>query len=59
METNELLRILEQIERDKGIERKVLIEAVESAVASAPRKMWSGGKDEQSRLTPLAKNTNL
>jgi len=47
METNELLGILEQLERDKGIDKQVLIEAVESAVASAARKLWTVGKDEE------------
>ena len=32
---SELMTILEQIERDKGIAKEVLIEAVEAAVASA------------------------
>ena len=50
METNELMRILEQLERDKGIAKKVLIEAVESAVASAARKLWTVGKDEEVRV---------
>ncbi len=34
----ELLSILETIERDKGIDREVLIQAVESALATAARK---------------------
>lgn len=45
MET-ELLAILEQLERDKGIDKEILIEAVESAVASAARKVWTVGKEE-------------
>ncbi|HLD69937.1 MAG TPA: NusA N-terminal domain-containing protein, partial [Candidatus Omnitrophota bacterium] len=32
---SELLGILEQLERDKGIDKEILIQAVESAVASA------------------------
>jgi len=47
MENNELMGILEQLERDKGIEKKVLIEAVEAAVASAARKLWTVEKDEE------------
>ncbi len=47
MENNELLGILEQLERDKGISKEVLIEAVEAAVASAARKLWTVDKDEE------------
>ena len=43
---SELMTILEQIERDKGIAKEVLIEAVEAAVASAARKVWTVGKEE-------------
>ena len=43
---SELITILEQIERDKGIAKEVLIEAVEAAVASAARKVWTVGKEE-------------
>ncbi|MFH1645511.1 MAG: transcription termination factor NusA [Candidatus Omnitrophota bacterium] len=35
----ELLNVLDSIERDKGIQREVLIEAVESALVSAARKV--------------------
>jgi N utilization substance protein A len=50
MESGELLGILEQLERDKGIEKEILIEAVESAVASAARKLWTVDKDEEVRV---------
>lgn len=46
MDSNELIGILEQIERDKGIKKEVLIEAVESAVASAAKKLWTVDKNE-------------
>jgi len=49
MESSELLGILEQLERDKGIEQSILIEAVESAVASAARKLWTVDKNEEVR----------
>jgi len=39
--SGELLSILEQIERDKGIDKEVLIQAVESALVSAARKIWT------------------
>ena len=39
MDTSELLGILEQLERDKGIDKDILIQAVESAVASAAKKI--------------------
>lgn len=42
----ELLAILEQLERDKGIDKETLIAAVEAAVASAAKKVWTVGKEE-------------
>jgi len=42
----ELLSVLEHIEREKGISRDILIEAVESALVSAARKVI-GQKDEE------------
>ncbi|MCA9408565.1 MAG: transcription termination factor NusA [Candidatus Omnitrophica bacterium] len=47
MESSELLGILEQLERDKGIDKKILIEAVEAAVASAARKLWTVDKNQE------------
>jgi len=47
MDTSELLGILEQLERDKGIDKEVLIQAVESAVASAAKKIWTVDNNEQ------------
>lgn len=49
MESSELLGILEQLERDKGIDKKILIEAVEAAVASAAKKLWTVDKNEEVR----------
>lgn len=46
MDIKELLVILEQLERDKGIDKNVLIEAVETAVASAAKKLWTVDKNE-------------
>ncbi|MBI4342431.1 MAG: transcription termination/antitermination protein NusA [Candidatus Omnitrophica bacterium] len=45
----ELLSILSAIERDKGIDREVLIQAIEAAVATAARK--SEGLDEEAEAT--------
>lgn len=50
MESSELLAILEQLERDKGINKEVLVEAVEAAVASAAKKLWTVDKDEDVRV---------
>lgn len=50
MDSNELLTILEQLERDKGIDKEVLIEAVESAVTSAARKLWTVDKDVEIKV---------
>jgi len=51
MQNNELLVILEQIERDKGIKKETLIEAVETAVASAARKLWTVDREEDVTVT--------
>ena len=50
METSELSVILEQLERDKGIKKEILIEAVEAAVASAARKLWTIDKKDEIRV---------
>lgn len=59
MENNELMGILEQLERDKGIDKKVLIEAVESAVASAAKKIWTVDKDEDVKVVLNPKTGKL
>ncbi|MBF0532403.1 MAG: transcription termination/antitermination protein NusA [Candidatus Omnitrophica bacterium] len=51
MDNNELLTILEQLERDKGIDREILFQAVEAAVASAAKKLWTVGKEEEVKVT--------
>ncbi len=45
--SSELMMILEQLERDKGINKEILIEAVETAVASAARKVWTVDKNQE------------
>jgi N utilization substance protein A len=50
MENTELMSILEQLERDKGISKEILIQAVESAVASAAKKLWTVNKDEDVKV---------
>ena len=47
---SELLGILEQLERDKGINKEVLISAVETAVASAAKKIWSVDKEDDIKV---------
>ena len=50
MENSDLLTILEQLERDKGIPKQVLIEAVQSAITSAARKLWTVDRNEDIRV---------
>jgi N utilization substance protein A len=50
MDNLELLAILDQLERDKGIDKEVLIQAVEAAVASAARKVWTVENEEEVRV---------
>ncbi len=59
MENNELMGILEQLERDKGIDKKILIEAVEAAVASAAKKILTVGKEEDVRVVLNQKTGKL
>lgn len=47
MDNVELMAVLEQLERDKGIDKEILIQAVESAIASAARKIWTIGEEEE------------
>lgn len=54
--SQELLAILEQIEREKGIKKEVLIEAVESALVSAVRKAMEVSPEEALRVE-LDRNT--
>lgn len=53
---SELLSILEQLERDKGIDKEILIQAVEAAVASAARKAWNVEVGEEVKVV-LDRNT--
>ena len=46
MNNEELLSILEHIEREKGISKELLFSAIESAMASAAKKII-GGKDAE------------
>ncbi|MBM3251540.1 MAG: transcription termination/antitermination protein NusA, partial [Candidatus Omnitrophica bacterium] len=48
--SEELLAILEQIERDKGINKEVLIQAVESALVSAARKIWAADPEAEIKV---------
>ena len=48
--SEELLAILEQIERERGIKREVLVAALESAILSAARKVIDLKPDEQLRV---------
>lgn len=59
MESSELLTILEQLERDKGIDKKILIEAVEAAVASAAKKLWTVDKEEDVKVVLDVKTGKL
>ena len=56
---SELLGILEQLERDKGINKEILIQAVESAVASAAKKIWTIGKEEEIKVVLNRKTGKL
>jgi len=48
--SKELLTIIEQIEREKGIKKEVLVAAVESALLSAARKVVDLGADDELKV---------
>ncbi len=48
--SQELLAIIEQIEREKGIKKEVMIEAVESAMLSAAKRVIDLKPDEEFRM---------
>jgi N utilization substance protein A len=48
--SQELLAILEQLEREKGIKKEVLIEAVESALLSAVRKVIDANPNDELKV---------
>ncbi len=54
--SQELLAIIEQLEREKGIKKEILIEAVESALATAARKVIDLKPDEEVTIK-LDRNT--
>jgi transcription termination/antitermination protein NusA len=49
----ELLSVLEHIEREKGISRDILVEAVESALVSAARKVIGQKNDEEEIIVKI------
>ncbi|MBI4597574.1 MAG: transcription termination/antitermination protein NusA [Candidatus Omnitrophica bacterium] len=51
MSSRELLTILESIERDKGVDREVLIQAVEAAVATAAKKSEGVSEETEASAT--------
>lgn len=48
--SEEILAILEQIEREKGIKKDVLVEAVESAIMSAAKKVMNLKPDQELKV---------
>ena len=51
MNNRELLSIIEAIERDKGVDREVLIQALESAVAAAAKKSEGVSEETEASAT--------
>ena len=48
--SRELLAIIEQMEREKGIKKEVLLEAVESALLSATKKVIDVKPEEELKV---------
>jgi len=55
----ELIRVIEQIGREKGISRETLVQAVEAAVVSASKKRFAGLGNMQARLDPESGEVDL
>ncbi len=55
----ELLTILETIERDKGIDREILIQAVEAALATAAKKTLGMAEEDELTVTIDRQNGKL
>ena len=49
---SELDRVIEQVGKDKGIEKKILIEALEAAMLSAARKKLGAQRDVEAQYNP-------
>ncbi|MBI5187772.1 MAG: transcription termination/antitermination protein NusA [Nitrospirae bacterium] len=54
--TKELCYVIDQISREKGISRKILLEALQSALLSATRKRFGGGTNIDLRIDPKTCN---
>lgn len=50
--SSELARVIEQVEKDKGIDKNVLIEALESAMLSAAQKKFGLEKEIEAQFNP-------
>ena len=55
----ELIRVIEQIGREKGISRETLVQAVEAAVVSASTKRFAGVGNMEARLDPESGEVDL
>jgi len=55
----ELMRILEQLEREKGIKKQVVIDAIELAVTSASRKHFGPGENIRARVNSTSGEIEL
>ena len=52
MVNQELLSVLDQLHREKGIPQETLIEALQSAILTAARKRYGGGENFQVEIDP-------
>ncbi|MBI4689635.1 MAG: transcription termination/antitermination protein NusA [Nitrospirae bacterium] len=57
--TKELCHVLDQISREKGIDKGVLLAAVESALLSAARKRYGGRTNVNLKIDPKTCNINV
>ncbi|MFA4888283.1 MAG: transcription termination factor NusA [Candidatus Omnitrophota bacterium] len=56
---NELMAIIEQIERERGIKKEILVSAIESALLSAVRKVIDVKPEEELKITLNPANGNI
>jgi len=57
--TKELCHVIDQISREKGIEKEILLGALESALLSAARKRYGGRTNVNLKIDPKTCNINV
>ena len=57
--SSDLSRIIDQVGKDKGIDRKILVEALEQALLAAAKKKYGGKQEIEARFNEEAGEVEL